>query len=119
MRHRAHAPTSAGVASVRSSTIERPDALDEDLLERRIGDLEPEDLVAAADGRAEDRLRIGPGIDVELGEVAARPRDADVGQRSEPLELAAGRGGDADDLVAGRVLDVPRRAASSRAVRGR
>ena len=70
--------------------VDGSDALDEYLLERRVGHLEAEDLVAVAEGRAKDRLRIGPRVDMELGEVRARPRDADVRQRSEPLQLAAG-----------------------------
>ena len=52
--------------------VERADALDEDLLERRVGDLEAEDVAAVRDGRPQDGLRIGAGVDPQLGEVVAR-----------------------------------------------
>ena len=109
VRHRAHAPDlRRGQRPLLE--IKCPDALDEDLLERRVRDLEAEDVVTPGDGRAEHGLRVGPGLDIELREVAARPRDADMRQRLEPCKLPAGGRGDPDDLVTGRVLDVPRRA---------
>ena len=97
----------ASAASQRSLLdVERADAFDEDLLERRIGDLEAKDVAAASHRRAQDRLRVGAGVDLELGVVVARPGDRHVRQRPEPGEIAVAGGGDADDLVAGRALDV-------------
>ena len=59
-------------ARVRSSSVDGgADPLDEDVLERRVGDLEAQDLPAPGDGGPQDRLGVGAALDVQLRVVVA------------------------------------------------
>ena len=105
----AHRADSSAAAQRPFFEIERADLLDEDLLERRVSDLEPEHVAAGLRG-PEHGLRVGPGVHAQLGEVMAGSRHRDVRQGQEPVAVAVAGGRHADDLVTGRALDLPRRA---------
>ena len=68
--------------------LERADALHEHFLQRRVGDLEAKDIPAMGDGRFEHVLRVARRIDMELGVVLTGPRDRDVRERPEPVDVA-------------------------------
>ena len=75
--------------------VERADAFDEDLLERRVRDLEPEGLAAGRDRRAEDGLRIAPAVDLERSQ--AMSPSVEVATRTTwwPVERLTSRVGPA------------------------
>ena len=63
-----------------------PDVVDEDLLERRLGDLEVGHARAMGDGGGKDGVGLGAGVDLDLGPVDARPQDARPGDAGEPRQ---------------------------------
>jgi len=62
------------------------DALDEDLLDRRVGDEELRHPDAPIEGRSQDDLGIDVPVDVELRVVAPGPSDSNAAQLRDPAE---------------------------------
>ena len=75
----------------------RPDALDEDVLDRWRSDLEAGHVRVALEGLTQDRLGIGVIAQLDLVVVEARPTDGRVGQCLEPIEVPIARDAEADD----------------------
>ena len=86
-----------------------PDPLDEDLFDRRVADLEADDVGAAPERLGEDGLRIAIGGNLGFGVVLTDPGDPDAIELGEPVEPPVG-GPDPDDPLAGRALHLTERA---------
>src|SRR5438132_5532792 len=76
--------------------------LDEDLLERRIGDLIAGHAYATRERRPEDHLRVSLPVDVELGEILAWPNDPHAGDGRQPAHAAVTADGQPDTSTTGR-----------------
>ncbi len=91
--------------------IGRPtDEVDEDRLERRVGDLEAGHPRAARDGRRDDRRRVGVGAELELGEAGPGSGGHDPGQVDQPRRQRLAVDAEADGPGAARPLQLAERA---------
>src|ERR1035437_9374885 len=96
----------------RGARVGRPsDQLDEDLLERRIGDLEAGHDRSARERRTQDRLGIGAWLDAQLADTGAGPDQANPGQGRHPGQLGITLDRQADDRSTGSPTDLAGRPA--------
>ena len=79
----------------------RPDPFDEDVLDRRVGDLEAGDVRTAIEGQAQDGFGVTAVPHREFVIVEPRAPHLDVRQGIQPGQLVVARDGDPDDTSAG------------------
>ncbi len=86
-----------------------PDVVDEDLLERRLGDLEVADPRAGLDRGGEEDVRLDALVELDLGPVDPRPDDPGARHRRQPGEAVVALDRQLDHPPAGRPLDLAER----------
>ncbi len=90
-----------------------PDVVDEDLLERRICDLEVGTRAPAPSPRR-GRVRLDPGVQLDLGAFDARPDHPGAGHARKPGEPVVALHREQHHPLAHRPLDVAQRSADDR-----
>ncbi len=83
------------------------DVVDEDLLERGIGDLEVGHPNPAADGRRQEGVRLDAHVELDLGPVEARAEDAGPGNLVDPGQPVVAFDRELHEAPTGRPPDVP------------